>query len=120
MFCRPKLPGPNTSLDFRSPSDPGFKEQQPSTCYRDSLDRESRLRRAAKVRNLFTKTELPELDGKTASFLCVKNPNPRVHGVLRVDKEHPHHFVFEDGISFFLQGYLMSLVRTFSLPNPQP
>ena len=24
---------------------------------------------------------------------------------IRVDKEHPHHFVFDDGTHFFMQGY---------------
>jgi len=55
--------------------------------------------------SLVTKSELPELAGKTATFTCVKNPNPKIHGVLRVDPEHPHHFIFADGTRFFMQGY---------------
>ena len=55
--------------------------------------------------SLVTKSELKELDGKTAEFTCVKNVNPNVHGLLRVDKAHPHHFIFENGTRFFMQGY---------------
>lgn len=55
--------------------------------------------------SLTTKSTVPELNGRTGSFVCVKNPNPQVHGVLRVDKEHPHHFIFDDGSRFFMQGY---------------
>ncbi|MDA1276159.1 MAG: DUF4038 domain-containing protein [Verrucomicrobia bacterium] len=55
--------------------------------------------------SLVTKSDVKELDGKTAAFSCVTNPNPNVHGVLRVDKASPHHFVFDDGTRFFLQGY---------------
>lgn len=55
--------------------------------------------------SLATKSDLKELDERKAAFTCVENANPRIHGALRVDKAHPHHFVFEDGARFFLQGY---------------
>ena len=55
--------------------------------------------------SLVTKSKLPELDGKTTAFTGVKNPNPKIHGVLEVDSEHPHHFIFADGTRFFMQGY---------------
>ena len=55
--------------------------------------------------SLVTKSDLKELDGQTATFTCVTNPNLKVHGVLRVDKAHPHHFIFDDGARFFMQGY---------------
>ena len=54
---------------------------------------------------LVTKSEVKELDGQRASFTCTKNGNPNVHGVLRVDRAHPHHFIFDDGTRFFMQGY---------------
>ncbi len=44
--------------------------------------------------SLVTKSELPELNGKTAAFTCVKNTNPEIHGVLRVDQAHPSPFYF--------------------------
>ena len=55
--------------------------------------------------SLVTESDVKELDGQTAAFTCVRNPNLKVHGVLRVDKEHPHHFIFDDGTRFFMQGY---------------
>lgn len=48
----------------------------------------------------------PELDGKTVqNIVCVKQRNPRVHGGLLVDSEHPHHFIREDGTRFFYSGF---------------
>ncbi len=55
--------------------------------------------------SLVTRSELKALDGQRAKFTCVKNRNPHTHGVLQVDKAHPHHFVFQDGTRFFMQGY---------------
>ncbi len=55
--------------------------------------------------SLKTTSDLPALDGKNAAFTCVKNSDPKNHGVLLVDKENPHHFVFEDGSRFFMQAY---------------
>ncbi|MCA9445801.1 MAG: DUF4038 domain-containing protein [Candidatus Omnitrophica bacterium] len=47
----------------------------------------------------------PNLNGNTAEFLCTENSDPDVHGSLRVDSDHPHHFVYEDGTRYFLLGY---------------
>ena len=54
---------------------------------------------------LVTHSELPELDGKRAAFTCAANANKKIHGVLRVDPGHKHHFIFEDGTRFFMLGY---------------
>jgi hypothetical protein len=55
--------------------------------------------------SLETESDIPELNGKKIEFTCVHGTNPNVHGILRVDKEHPHHFVFDDGTKFFMQAY---------------
>jgi beta-mannosidase len=55
--------------------------------------------------SLVTQSDLPSLNGRHAAFTCVVNPNRLIHGGLRVDPEHPRHFVFEDGARFFLMGY---------------
>ena len=55
--------------------------------------------------SITTKSELPELDAKKLTFSSVTNANPNVHGVLRVDKNHPHHFIYEDETRFFMQAY---------------
>ena len=52
--------------------------------------------------SLTTTSDLPALNGKTAVFKSIKNKNKNIHGVLRVDKEHPHHFIFDDGTRFFI------------------
>ena len=48
---------------------------------------------------------LPALDGLTGTVHCAPNDNPHVHGQLRVDGQHPQHFVYEDGTRCFLLGY---------------
>jgi len=68
--------------------------------------------------SLVTKSDLKELEGRTATFTCVTNPNPRVHGVLRVDKEHPHHFIFDDGARFFVQGYECDWLWALDMDKP--
>lgn len=65
-----------------------------------------------------TKSEIKELDGKTAEFTCVKQTNPNIHGVLRVDQAHPHHFIYEDGTRFFLQGYEYDWLWALDMDKP--
>lgn len=55
--------------------------------------------------SLTTQSDVPELDGKQAAFTCMNALKPNVHGALRVDPAHPHHFVFDDGTRFFLLAY---------------
>jgi hypothetical protein len=53
-----------------------------------------------------TIASLAALDGKTESgIVCVPNRQSNVHGGLRVDPAHPHHFIYEDGARYFLLGY---------------
>jgi hypothetical protein len=68
--------------------------------------------------SLVTKSDVKELDGRRATFQCVKNTNPHVHGVLRVDNEHPHHFIFDDGTRFFLQGYEYDWLWALDMDKP--
>jgi len=44
-----------------------------------------------------------QLDGKEEAFDCVAATSQ--HGPLRVDPDHPHHFVHADGTRFFHLGY---------------
>jgi Protein of unknown function (DUF4038)/Domain of unknown function (DUF5060) len=55
--------------------------------------------------SLRTVSASPELNGKEAVVEAIANRNPRIHGILRVDPEHPFHFRFEDGTRYFLMGY---------------
>ncbi|MGB8169484.1 MAG: DUF4038 domain-containing protein [Chthoniobacteraceae bacterium] len=68
--------------------------------------------------SLVTKSEVKELDGRTADFTCVKNANSNVHGVLRVDQAHPHHFIFDDGTRFFMQGYEYDWLWALDMDKP--
>ena len=68
--------------------------------------------------SLVTTSDVKELDGKTAAFTCMTNPNPKVHGMLRVDKAHPHHFIFDDGARFFLQGYEYDWLWALDMDKP--
>ena len=52
-----------------------------------------------------TRSDDADLNGRTLSFIAVPNENPSVHGGLRVDGDHPHHFIWEDGTRCFLMGY---------------
>lgn len=52
-----------------------------------------------------TASNVPLLNGKTGKVEVVANTSPVVHGRLRVDRQHPHHFVFEDGTRYFLLGF---------------
>jgi len=54
---------------------------------------------------LTTRSDEPTLNAVDASFICVPNPNGNVHGALRIDADHPHHFIYEDGTRYFLAGY---------------
>ena len=68
--------------------------------------------------SLVTKSDLKELDGKKAGFTCVKNEGPNAHGVLRVDSEHRHHFIFADGTRFFMQGYEYDWLWALDMDKP--
>jgi len=68
--------------------------------------------------SLVTQSELPELNNRTATFTGVKNANPKNHGVLRVDKEHPHHFIFADGTHFFMQAYEYDWLWALDMDKP--
>ena len=48
---------------------------------------------------------VPALAGRRGELHCVASQNPRVHGALRVDPLHRHHFVYEDGERPFVLGY---------------
>ncbi len=68
--------------------------------------------------SLVTKSDVPELHGQSAVFTGVKNPNPNVHGTLRVDKANPHHFIFDDGTRFFMQGYEYDWLWALDMDQP--
>ena len=60
---------------------------------------------AAGAWSLVTSSDVAELDGRTAAFNCNGELPPKVHGPLRVDAAHPHHFVYDDGTRYFMLAY---------------
>ena len=68
---------------------------------------------------LRTRSDDPQLDGRRAELECVANTNQRVHGGLRVDPEHPHHFIFEDGTRYFLMGYECDWLWALDMGKPE-
>jgi hypothetical protein len=53
-----------------------------------------------------TRSSHQALDGKAETAIaCTPNTHPNIHGVLKVDPAHPHHFIYEDGARYFLLGY---------------
>jgi len=68
--------------------------------------------------SLVTRSDDRSLDGRHLAFTCVANENPSVHGGLRVDPEHPHHFLFEDGTRHFLMGYECDWLWALDMRDP--
>lgn len=69
--------------------------------------------------SLTTHSGLAELDGRHATFTCASRANPKVHGVLRVDQQHPQHFVFEDGARFYMLGYECDWLWALDITDPK-
>jgi hypothetical protein len=46
-----------------------------------------------------------QMNGKTGTITCVANGNTAVHGTLKVDSNHKHYFVYEDGTPYFLMSF---------------
>jgi hypothetical protein len=69
--------------------------------------------------SLRTVSSLAALDGKTEVGIgCTANHDPEIHGGLRVDPEHPHHFIYEDGTRYFLLGYEADWLRGADMLDP--
>ena len=59
----------------------------------------------------------PELDGKDAAFECV-GASSNQHGPVRVDPDHPHHFVHADGTRWFHLGYECDWLWALDMDKP--
>jgi hypothetical protein len=55
--------------------------------------------------HITTHSDLTNLNNQQIDFVCIPNPDPNIHGGLRIDPNHPRHFLFEDGTHCFLMGY---------------
>ncbi|MEZ5351013.1 MAG: DUF5060 domain-containing protein [Bryobacteraceae bacterium] len=70
--------------------------------------------------SLRTASPLAALSGHSETAIqCVANRNPNIHGGLRVDAVHPHHFVYEDGTRYFLMGYEADWLWALDMSDPE-
>jgi hypothetical protein len=68
---------------------------------------------------LRTISDDPSLDGKKASLVCIENTNPKIHGPVKVDPNHPNSFIFADGSRYFLMGYECDWLWALDMNNPE-
>ncbi len=54
---------------------------------------------------LRTVSNVPALDGQLRQIDAKPSSSRAIHGVLKIDPDHPRHFRFEDGTRFFPMGY---------------
>ena len=59
-----------------------------------------------------------EMDGKEGEIECIPNSNPNIHGGLRIDPEHPRHFMYEDGTRYFLLGFEADWLWALDMSDP--
>lgn len=52
-----------------------------------------------------TDSDLPALRAHRYAFRCTEAASPAQHGRLRVDPDHPRHFIHEDGTRHFMLAY---------------
>jgi hypothetical protein len=68
---------------------------------------------------LRTVSSTAALHGKEERITASANNNPNVHGLLRVDADHPYHFRWQDGTRFFLMGYEADWLGLAQMDDPQ-
>ena len=67
-----------------------------------------------------TSSSLSALNGMAETGIaCVPNQHPQIHGGLRVDPAHPHHFVWEDGTRYFLLGFEANWLWAPQMSDPK-
>jgi Domain of unknown function (DUF5060)/Protein of unknown function (DUF4038) len=45
-------------------------------------------------------------------------PNPNAHGAVRVDTDHPHHYLYADGTRYFQMGYELDWLGLMDFGDP--
>jgi Protein of unknown function (DUF4038)/Domain of unknown function (DUF5060)/Putative collagen-binding domain of a collagenase len=69
--------------------------------------------------SIMTHSTATELDNQQNSFVCVANPSALIHGGLRVDPQHPHQFIVEDGTHFLPVGYECDWLWALDTNDPE-
>ena len=60
----------------------------------------------------------PGMHARRGAIECIPNANPGIHGGLKVDRDHPHHFIYEDGTRFFLLGFEADWIWALDMSDP--
>jgi hypothetical protein len=68
---------------------------------------------------LRTVSPVAALNGREELITAGPNSNPNIHGLLRVDPDHPYHFRWEDGTRFFLMGYEADWLGLAHMEDPE-
>lgn len=63
-----------------------------------------------------TVSPVAALNGKTEEITATPG---KLRGRLRIDADHPYHFIFEDGTRFFLMGYEADWLGIAGLDDPE-
>ena len=74
---------------------------------------------AAGAWTLTTHSRIPELDNQKGDFRCVANADKSARGPWRVDPQHPHQFIFEDGTHLLPMGYECDWLWAPDMLDPQ-
>lgn len=101
-----------TGPDGRRMSVPGFYDGDGTWKLRVSAN-------AIGAWSLRTRSDDPALDGQTAVFTCAGNSNGALHGALRVDRDHPSQFIFEDGAHYWPMGYECDWLWALDMGDPK-
>ena len=57
--------------------------------------------------------------GPRGAFECVPNDDPKAHGGIRVDPDHPHHFRYQDATPCWLLGYECDWLFALDMNHPK-
>lgn len=72
------------------------------------------------VWTITTRSDVLELDHRQVEVHCTVAPAGSVRGGLRIDPQHPRHFLREDGTRFFPVGYEANWLFALDMLEPGP
>ncbi|NQT85091.1 DUF5060 domain-containing protein [bacterium] len=58
------------------------------------------------------------LHGKRGTIECIPNTSSNIHGGLKIDPDHPRHFIYEDGTRYFLLGFEADWIWALDMSDP--
>lgn len=67
--------------------------------------------------SLVTHSTEPSLKDRQWTVKCVGNADSKAHGPLRIDPQHPRHFIYDDGTRFYPLGYECDWLWALDMPS---